>query len=344
MNLEALLKLAVERTASDLHISAGLPPMARLDGDLQPLDGTPLEGGEVLEAITALMNEAQRQAFAANVEADFAVELPGVSRFRVNAFHHRRGPAAAFRTVSSQVPSLSDLGFGDIFQRLCQAPRGLVLVTGATGSGKSTTLAAMIDFINTERRSHILTIEDPIEFVHPAKNCLVHQREAHRHTPGFAEALRAALREDPDIIMVGEMRDRETISLALTAAETGHLVFGTLHTPSAAGTINRVVDVFPAGEKSLVRSMLAESLQAVIAQTLIKRQGGGRIAAHEIMVGTSAVRHLVREDKIAQLYSAMQSGRAAGMQTLDQHLRQLVDAGLISREAAARSARDGAGF
>ena len=341
MNLQAMLKLAVDRSASDLHVSAGLPPMARLDGDLQPLDWAPLEVSEVFEAISALMNEAQRQAFVASVETDFALELPGISRFRVNAFHHRRGPAAAFRAVPARVPSLDDLGFGDIFRRLCQAPRGLVLVTGATGSGKSTTLAAMIDFINTERRSHILTIEDPIEFVHPAKNCLVHQREAHRHTPGFAEALRAALREDPDIIMVGEMRDRETISLALTAAETGHLVFGTLHTPSAAGTINRVVDVFPAGEKSLVRSMLAESLQAVIAQTLIKREGGGRVAAHEIMVGTSAVRHLVREDKIAQLYSAMQSGRAAGMQTLDQHLRQLLDAGLISREAAARSARDG---
>ncbi len=297
-----------------------------------------------MNAVTGLMSEEQAQAFAATVETDFALELPGVSRFRVNAFHHRRGPAAAFRTVPCRVPSFSDLGFGDIFRRLCQAPRGLVLVTGATGSGKSTTLAAMIDCINTERRSHILTIEDPIEFVHDTKNCLVHQREAHRHTPGFAEALRAALREDPDIIMVGEMRDRETISLALTAAETGHLVFGTLHTPSAAGTINRVVDVFPTGEKSLVRSMLAESLQAVIAQTLIKRQGGGRIAAHEIMIGTSAVRHLVREDKIAQLYSAMQSGRATGMQTLDQHLRQLLDTGLISREAAAQSARDRTGF
>ena len=342
MKLEAMLELAVEEGASDLHVSAGLPPMARLDGDLRPLGAAPLEDGEAFEIITALMNEEQRQAFAASVETDFALELPGVSRFRVNAFHHHRGPAAAFRTVPCRVPSLDDLGFGDIFRRLARAPRGLVLVTGATGSGKSTTLAAMIDFINGDRRSHILTIEDPIEFVHASKNCLVHQRQAHRHTPGFAEALRAALREDPDIIMVGEMRDRETISLALTAAETGHLVFGTLHTPSAAGTINRVVDVFPAGEKSLVRSMLAESLQAVIAQTLIKRQGGGRVAAHEIMVGTSAIRHLVREDKIAQLYSAMQSGRAAGMQTLDQHLRQLVDAGLISREAAARSARDGA--
>ena len=344
MKLEAMLKTAVERAASDLHISAGVPPMVRLDGDLHPLGGTPLDEVEVFEAIRALMDEAQRREFAAGLEVDLAVELPGVSRFRVNAFYHRRGAAAAFRRVPSRVPSLSDLGFGGIFQRLCRASKGLVLITGATGSGKSTTLAAMIDFINTERHSHILTIEDPVEFLHAAKNCLVHQREAQRHTPGFAEALRAALREDPDIIMVGEMRDRETISLALTAAETGHLVFGTLHTPSAAGTINRVVDVFPAAEKSLVRSMLAESLQAVIAQTLIKREGGGRIAAHEVMVGTSAVRHLVREGKTAQLYSTMQSGRAVGMQTLDQHLRQLVDGGLISVEAAARNARDGAGF
>ena len=344
MNLQAVLTAAVEQGASDLHVTAGLPPMIRMDGDLRPLDGPPLEGGEVLAAVKALMSETQRRAFVAGIEADFALEVPGISRFRVNAYHHHRGPAAAFRTVSAQAPSLEDLGFGEVFQRLCRTPRGLVLVTGATGSGKSTTLAAMIDFINRERRSHILTIEDPIEFIHQSRNCLVHQREAHRHTQSFADALRAALREDPDVIMVGEMRDQETISLALTAAETGHLVFGTLHTPSAAQTINRVVDVFPAGEKALVRSMLAESLQAVIAQTLIKRQGGGRIAAHEIMVGTSAVRHLVREDKIAQLYSAIQSGRANGMQTLDQHLRQLVDAGLISREAAAQSARDGAGF
>ena len=344
MNMEELLGLGVQLGASDLHVSAGLPPLVRLDGDLRRLEAPPFARAEAEALIGDLMGERQRREFAAGREVDFALAMPGLSRFRVNAFHHNRGAGAAFRTVPTSVPSLEGLGFGDTFRRISAMPRGLVLVTGATGSGKSTTLAAMIDYINETRPAHILTIEDPIEFVHPSKRCLVHQREAHRHTESFAAALRAALREDPDIIMVGEMRDQETVSLALTAAETGHLVFGTLHTPSAAQTINRIVDVFPVGGKGLVRSMLSESLQAVIAQTLIKRQGGGRVAAHEIMTGATAVRRLIREDKTAQLYSVMQAGKAQGMQTLDQHLHALVSSGDVSAEAARAAARDGQSF
>ena len=334
MDIEELLALAVEQGASDMHLSAGLPPLVRVDGDIRRLPAPPLPGTQAETLVAAAMDEELRRRFTAGAEVDFAFELPGVSRFRVNAFHHNRGAAAAFRTVPTSVPPLSALGCAEALRNICRARQGLVLVTGATGSGKSTTLAAMLDFINDDRRSHILTIEDPIEFVHPSKNCLVHQRQAQRHTRSFADALRAALREDPDVIMVGEMRDQETMSLALTAAETGHLVLGTLHTPSASQTVNRVVDMFPTGEKSLARSMLAESLQAVISQRLCRRTGGGRVAAFEIMVGTSAVRRLVREDKPAQLHSAMQSGRALGMQTLEQHLRELLAAGAVSPEAA----------
>ena len=341
MGIEELLALGVRQGASDLHLSAGLPPLIRVDGDIRRLDAPPLEPAEAAELTAAIMDEASQRTLAAGAEVDFAFELPEVARFRVNAFHHSRGLGAAFRTVPTSMPSLDALAGCELLRSLSRARRGLVLVTGATGSGKSTTLAAMLDFINQDRRGHILTIEDPIEFVHSSKNSLVHQREAHRHTSGFADALRAALREDPDVIMVGEMRDQETMGLALTAAETGHLVLGTLHAPSASQTVNRVVDMFPAGEKSLARSMLAESLLAVISQTLVRRIGGGRVAAQEIMVGTSAVRRLVREDKAAQLYSAMQSGRAQGMQTLDQHLRQLVQAGLISQAEADRGASGG---
>lgn len=342
MGIEELLALGVRQGASDVHLSAGLPPLVRVDGDIRPLEAPPLQCAQAEELTAAIMDEEQRRTFAAGAEVDFAFELPEVARFRVNAFHHSRGVGAAFRTVPTSIPSLDALGGSEVLRSISSARRGLVLVTGATGSGKSTTLAAMLDFINQDRRAHILTIEDPIEFVHSSKNCLVHQRQAHRHTPGFAQALRAALREDPDVIMVGEMRDQETMSLALTAAETGHLVLGTLHTPSASQTVNRVVDMFPSGEKSLARSMLAECLQAVISQTLVRRVGGGRVAAQEIMVGTSAVRRLVREDKAAQLYSAMQSGRAQGMQTLEQHLRQLVQAGVVSQETAGLCASDGA--
>ena len=280
------------------------------------------------------MNDRQRKDYEAQLETDFSFEIPSIARFRVNAFTQNRGAAAVFRTIPSKVLSMEELGMGDVFRRIAEVPRGLVLVTGPTGSGKSTTLAAMMDHLNNTFYRHILTVEDPIEFVHESKKCLVNQREVHRDTFGFSEALRSALREDPDIILVGELRDLETIRLALTAAETGHLVFGTLHTTSAAKTVDRIVDVFPAEEKSMVRSMLSESLEAVISQTLLKRVNGGRVAAHEIMLGTPAIRNLIREDKVAQMYSSIQTGGSLGMQTLDSHLRKLVNQGLVSIDVA----------
>ncbi|MBQ0743008.1 MAG: type IV pilus twitching motility protein PilT, partial [Pseudomonas sp.] len=287
-----------------------------------------------------IMNDKQRKDFEEFLETDFSFEVPGVARFRVNAFNQNRGAGAVFRTIPSKVLSMDDLGMGDVFKKISDVPRGLVLVTGPTGSGKSTTLAAMLDYLNNTKYQHVLTIEDPIEFVHESKKCLVNQREVHRDTLGFAEALRSALREDPDIILVGEMRDLETIRLALTAAETGHLVFGTLHTTSAAKTIDRVVDVFPAEEKSMVRSMLSESLTAVVSQTLLKKIGGGRVAAHEIMIGTPAIRNLIREDKVAQMYSAIQTGGNIGMQTLDMCLKALVAKGLVTKESAREKAKN----
>jgi twitching motility protein PilT len=285
------------------------------------------------------MNDKQRKDFEEFLETDFSFEVPGVARFRVNAFNHNRGAGAVFRTIPSKILSMDDLGMGQIFKDLAMTPRGIVLVTGPTGSGKSTTLAAMVDYINDTKYDHILTVEDPIEFVHESKKSLINQREVHRDTLGFNEALRSALREDPDVILVGEMRDLETIRLALSAAETGHVVFGTLHTSSAAKTIDRIVDVFPAEEKSMVRSMLSESLQGVISQTLLKKNGGGRIAAHEIMIGTPAIRNLIREAKIAQMYSAIQTGSSLGMQTMDQCLQNLLGKGLISREVARDTAK-----
>ncbi|QIH11475.1 MULTISPECIES: type IV pilus twitching motility protein PilT [unclassified Pseudomonas] len=344
MDITELLLLSVSRGASDLHLSAGLAPRLRIDGDICPLDSPALEGPQVLAMIHGLMSQAQRDAFASLQDLDFAYELPGVARFRVNAFQHARGAGAVLRLVPSQVQSLEVLGLGQVLRQIAEVPRGLVLVTGPTGSGKSTTLAAMIDHLNRSRRQHIITIEDPIEFIHPQQACLVHQREVQRDTRSFASALRAALREDPDVILLGELRDLETIRLALTAAETGHLVFATLHTSSAAKTIDRLVDVFPGEEKALVRSMLAESLQAVIAQVLLKRVGGGRVAACEIMLGTAAIRNLIREDKVAQMYSAIQTGGAQGMQTLDMSLKMLVGQGLISREQAREKARVPEGF
>ncbi|MCW8997200.1 MAG: type IV pilus twitching motility protein PilT, partial [Kangiellaceae bacterium] len=286
------------------------------------------------------MNDKQRKDFEEFYETDFSFALPGIARFRVNAFNQNRGAAAVFRTIPSQVLTLEELGAPNSFKEMCMHPRGLVLVTGPTGSGKSTTLAAMIDYINDNHYGHVLTIEDPIEFVHESKKCLINQREVHRDTLGFSEALRSALREDPDIVLVGEMRDLETIRLALTAAETGHLVFGTLHTSSAAKTIDRIIDVFPAAEKDMTRSMLSESLQAVISQTLLKKNGGGRIAAHEIMIGTPAIRNLIREDKVAQMYSAIQTGLGVGMQTLDQCLKDLLAKGLIARQDAKDKAKN----
>ncbi|MCM2321126.1 pilus retraction ATPase PilT [Pseudomonas linyingensis] len=339
MDITELLAFSAKQGASDLHLSAGLPPMIRVDGDVRRINLPPMEHKQVHALIYDIMNDKQRKDFEEFLETDFSFEVPGVARFRVNAFNQNRGSGAVFRTIPSRVLSMEDLGMGEVFKKISDVPRGLVLVTGPTGSGKSTTLAAMIDYINSNKYHHILTIEDPIEFVHESKKCLVNQREVHRDTLGFSEALRSALREDPDIILVGEMRDLETIRLALTAAETGHLVFGTLHTTSAAKTIDRVVDVFPAEEKSMVRSMLSESLQAVISQTLLKKTGGGRVAAHEIMIGTPAIRNLIREDKVAQMYSAIQTGGALGMQTLDACLKTLLSKGLVSREAAKEKAK-----
>ncbi len=340
MNIQELLNFSVNQGASDLHVTAGMPPLIRVDGDIRRINVDPMDHKEVHALIYEIMNDKQRKGYEEFLESDFSFEIPGLARFRVNAFVQNRGAAAVFRTIPSKVLTMEQLGMGEVFKKISNNPRGLVAVTGPTGSGKSTTLAAMIDYINSTKYEHILTIEDPIEFVHESKKSLINQREVHRDTHGFNEALRSALREDPDIILVGELRDLETIRLALTAAETGHLVFGTLHTTSAAKTIDRIVDVFPAAEKSMVRSMLSESLQAVVSQTLLKKVGGGRVAAHEIMIGTSAIRNLIREDKIAQMYSAIQTGQSVGMQTLDQCLKGLVQKGLVERSEAAGKAKD----
>ncbi len=340
MDITELLAFSVDHDASDLHLSTGMPPAIRVDGDIRKVNIPPLEDKDVNALVYDIMTDRQRKEYEENLEVDFSFEVPNLARFRVNAFNQNRGPAAVFRTIPSKILSLDDLGCPDIFRRISENPRGLVLVTGPTGSGKSTTLAAMVDYINDSKRDHILTIEDPIEFVHENKQCLINQREVHRDTLSFNAALRSALREDPDVILVGEMRDLETIRLAMTAAETGHLVFGTLHTTSAPKTIDRIVDVFPAEEKSMVRSMLSESLRAVISQTLIKKVGGGRVAAHEIMIGVPAIRNLIREDKIAQMYSAIQTGMSHGMQTMDQCLQNLLSRGLITREDAMSKASD----
>jgi len=339
MDITELLAASVSLGASDLHLSAGLAPMVRIDGEVRALDQPAVGPTQVAQLLESILTEQQQKDFETSLETDFAFELLGVARFRVNVFQQHRGIGAVFRTIPSQVRSLESLGLGEVFRRIAGLPRGLVLVTGPTGSGKSTTLAAMIDYLNSHRHQHILTLEDPIEFVHEPKSALINQRQVHRDTHSFSAALRSALREDPDVILVGEMRDLETIRLALTAAETGHLVFGTLHTTSAAKTVDRVVDVFPAGEKAMVRSMLSESLQAVVSQVLVKKVGGGRVAAHEIMLGTPAIRNLIREDKVAQMYSAIQTGGALGMKTLDMSLKALVSQGLISREDAREKAR-----
>ncbi len=336
MDIAELLAFTVKNKASDLHLSAGLPPMIRVDGDVRRINLPPLEHKELHDMIYDIMNDYQRKEYEETYEIDFSFEIPGLARFRVNAFNQNRGCGGVFRTIPTEILTFEDLNCPAVFKDIIDVPRGLILVTGPTGSGKSTTLAAMIDYLNKKEHGHILTIEDPIEFVHTSNKCLINQREVHRDTKSFENALRSALREDPDIILVGELRDLETIRLALTAAETGHLVFGTLHTSSAAKTIDRIIDVFPAGEKPMVRSMLSESLRAVIAQTLIKRVGGGRIAAHEIMIGIPAIRNLIREDKVAQMYSSIQTGQSIGMQTLDQCLKDLVNRGLIAK-AQARS-------
>ena len=344
MDLSELLAFAVKNGASDIHISAGLPPLIRIDGEMRRIKVDPLTSNVVHDMIYDIMLDSQRKEFEERLEADFAFEIASVARFRVNAYNQARGPAAAFRTIPTEVLSLEDINAPPIFRTLSEKHRGLVLVTGPTGSGKSTTLAAMVDYVNHSKKGHILTIEDPIEFVHQSHNCLVNQREVGRHTQSFNNALRSALREDPDVVLVGEMRDQETISLALTAAETGHLVFGTLHTSSAAKTIDRIIDVFPAGEKEMVRAMLSESLEGVIAQRLLKKPEGGRVAAYEIMIGTPAIRNLIREAKVPQIYGMIQTGRDAGMVTMDQSLDDLVSRNLVTRETARTLAVDQSKF
>ena len=345
MHITDLLAFAVQNKASDLHISTGEQPIIRVHGDLRRINMPKMTTEDTFGMITDIMNDSQRKAYQQNLETDFSFELPGVARFRVNAFNINRGPAAVFRTIPSEVLSLEQLDSPKIFKDICNTPRGLVLVTGPTGSGKSTTLAGMIDYINETSPCHVLTVEDPIEFVHQSKKALVNQRELHEHTHSFDNALRSALREDPDVILVGEMRDLETIRLALTAAETGHLVFATLHTTGAAKTIDRIVDSFPGAEKDMVRTMLSESIRAVISQTLLKkRDGTGRVAAYEIMIATPAIRNLIRENKIAQMGSMIQTGQQYGMQTLDQSLSALLKRGLISIEAARAKAQSAQSF
>jgi twitching motility protein PilT len=331
MNLSELLIFSVKQNASDLHISPGQPPILRINGDLIPVKDHPILGPEVTkEMVLSLFAADQKTEFYKDLDIDFAIELPQVSRFRVNAFHQADGIAAVFRIIPNKVPTLDELGMPEVFKKLLDLRNGLILITGPTGSGKSTTLAAMVDYINLTQACHIITIEDPIEFSHQSKKSLISQRQVSRDTHDFNGALRAALREDPNVILVGEMRDLDTIRLALTAAETGHLVIATLHTSSAPRTISRIVDVFPAGEKNIIRNILSESLQAVVCQTLVKANKGGRVAAFEIMIGTSAIRNLIREDKIAQMYSSIQTGGAFGMCTLEQSLQKLVDKNIIS--------------
>lgn len=334
MDISELLKFSIKNKSSDLHLSTGEPPIIRVDGDLRKLELPALCHEEMITMLHGIMNEKQIKDYQEHLETDFSFELPGEARFRVNVFTQVNGAAAVFRVIPSSVQTMEAMGFPPVFKRIAEFANGLVLVTGPTGSGKSTTLAAMIDYINNNVYRHIITIEDPIEFVHTSNQCLINQREVHRDTHSFHAALRSALREDPDIILIGELRDLETIRLAMTAAETGHLVFATLHTNSATKTINRIIDVFPGDEKSMIRSMLSDSLQAVIAQTLLKKMAGGRIPAFEIMICNAAIRNLIREDKIPQMYSVIQTGQSAGMQTMDQHLMKMVSNHIINEQLA----------
>ncbi len=344
MDIAELLAFTVRHKASDLHLSAGLPPMIRVDGELHRLDVDTLDRKQTSELIYSTMTDHQRRDFEADLSVDFSYNISGLARFRVNAFHHDRGTGCAFRVIPEEILTLDDLQAPPIFRDMIMVPRGLFLVTGPTGVGKSTTLAAMLDHINKNVSGHVLTIEDPIEFVHQSKHCLINQREVGRDARSFNSALRAALREDPDVILIGELRDQETIRLALTAAETGHIVFSTVHTSSAPKTVDRIIDVFPAGEKAMVRSMLSESLRAVVTQTLLKRKTGGRVAAHEIMIANPAIRNLIREDKVAQMYSVIQTSQHTGMQTMDMSLEALVNRGIITQQEAARKAQNKRNF
>jgi twitching motility protein PilT len=334
MDITQLLAFGVEQGASDCHLSAGEPPMIRIHGDLKKLDHPHLTKEEAHALVYDIMNDAQRKSFEETHECDFSFEMGTVARFRVNVFMQRKGEGAVFRTIPTKILTLEQLEMPAMLKQLCDKEKGLILVTGPTGSGKSTTLAAMIDYLNETFEGHILTVEDPIEFVHQSKKCLVNQRELGPHTNSFANALRAALREDPDAILVGEMRDLETIQLALTAAETGHIVFGTLHTSSAPKTVDRIIDVFPPNQQAQIRAQFSESIEAVITQTLLKRKGGGRVAALEIMTGTTAVRNLIREGKIHQIPGTMQVSQKDGMQTMDMALQNLVSRGLVTKEEA----------
>ncbi len=340
VELEDLLEFTVENNASDLHLSSGLPPMIRIDGEIRRLSAAALTSSQILKMIYGIMNDRQRRIFDEDSDMDFSYGVDGLARFRVNAFQQLRGTSAAFRTIPNKISTLDDLQAPSIFQTLINEPRGLILVTGPTGSGKSTTLAAMLDLINERRRAHILTIEDPIEFIHTPKNCIINQRELGQHTNTFSAALRASLREDPDVILVGEMRDPETIHLALTAAETGHLVLSTLHTNSASKSIDRIIDTFSAGDKSMVRAMLSESIQSIISQSLLPKIGGGRTAAWEILIGTPAVRNLIRENKIPQIFSSIQTGQNVGMQTMDDSLMGLVKRKLVDTNIVRPMLRD----
>ena len=344
LTIDQLLEFIVESGASDLHISTGLPPMVRLHGEMEVIEAPVLTADVVNGMVKHITTDEQYNQFEEDWDYDFSYQLGEKGRFRVNAFKQTRGPGMVFRTIPTEILSLEQLKAPGIFREICRQPRGIVLVTGPTGSGKSTTLAAMIHEINQTEKAHILTLEDPVEFVHKPNRSLINQREVSSHTKSFASALRAALREDPDIILVGEMRDPETIGLALTAAETGHLVFGTLHTSSAAKTIDRVVDVFPAAEKEMIRAMLSESLRAVISQQLLKKKDGGRIAAHEIMITIPSIRNLIRENKVPQMYSVIQTSSNIGMQTLDACMKGLVEQNLISKEEALARAVNKAEF
>jgi len=340
VEITELLKFTLDNGASDMHLSAENQPIVRIDGKLQRIKTDALTADEIKRMVYSVMSEDQRAEFEREKEIDFAISLGEDARFRVNAFTNRKGMASVFRVIPTKIPTMEDLDLPKVLRRLSELENGLVLVTGPTGSGKSTTLASMINHINKTYQKHILTVEDPVEFFHTSQKSLVNHRELNNDTVSFARALKSALREDPDVILVGEMRDYETISLALTAAETGHLVFGTLHSNSAAKTIDRIIDVFPAAEKEMVRAMLSSSIQGVVAQQLLKRAGGGRVAAHEIMVGTSAVRNLIRENQLAQIYSMIQTGSRYGMQTMEDSVNDLFQSGLITEEIAKEALRD----